>query len=295
MEKLDLQEFFALPVAPRVVAFLDNIPLYGSSSLNHAFNYSMGKVEKLRPVIDQVKELVSRRIIVPCWLNRGVFKIRKFIINEKGGIRSILGFYDPNSKRVYVLLDNQISKWGFAPNNALASLLVHECSHMYADRNPKKFFITFKDELIRFYYNYFNLVFSLGDKNIKEMEDIVTFLFYGIERKVSGTGSLSGPLLKRYYDFLMHSLKKYSDLRDFEERVSRYIAILKIYTKGLDTFLASLSKFTDILGPFKRAYKESFGGIPDSIHIQELFLCSEVIAVASEIKMTKKFYNVFVL
>jgi len=294
-KELDLQEFFALPVAPRVVAILDNMPLYGSHTLNFSFLYSMSKVDKLKPVIDQIKRLVSEKIIIPCWLNRGVLKIRKFIINEKGGIKSILGFYVSDSKQVYILLDNQISKWGFAPNNAMADLLVHECVHMYADRFQNKFFEVFQEDLVNFYYNYFNKVFSLGDKSVKEINDIVRFLFYTVEKKVAN--GFTNSLLKRYNDVLVENLKKYSDLKlpEFNERVSRYILVMKLYSKGLDTFLTSASKFTDVLGPMKGVYKEVFGGIPDTIHIQELFLCSEVMAIASEIKMKKKFYNIFMI
>ena len=287
------QEFFALPVAPRIVARIDGVPLYGSKSLNFMFLLSLGKVQKT-VIKEQLRELVNEQAIIPCWLQKGVLKVRKFIINEKGAIRHIAAFYDPRSKRVYILIDNQINKWGFASNKVLSDLTVHECIHMFADRSPTKFFSIFKANLEKFYYEYFNIIFDLGGKPVKEIDAITRFIFMGIERKVA-SGGLTNSLLKRYHTYLDKNLRKYSNLKgnDFEQRLNDYIAILKYYSKDITIFLSMRSQYTHILGPLQNAYRKTFGGTTDTIPIQELFLCSEVIAVSTEIKMRANVYKAF--
>jgi hypothetical protein len=288
------QEFFALPVAPRIVAKIDGVPLYGSKSLNFMFLMSLGKVQKTKAIKEELRDLVEKQIIVPCWLQRGVLKVRKFIINEKGAIRHIAGFYDPRSKKVYILIDNQINKWGFASNKVLSDLTVHECIHMFADRAPSKFFSIFKDDLKKFYYEYFNIVFDFGDKPVKEMDNITRFMFMGIERKVAGSG-LTNSLLKRYHTYLDKNLRKYSNLKgkEFEKRLNDYIAVLKYYAKDISVFLNIRDKYTQILGPIQQAYRKTFGSTTDTIPIQELFLSSEIIAVSTEIKIRSSIYKAF--
>ena len=288
------REFFALPVAPKIVASIDGAPLYGSKSLNFMFLLSVGKVQKTKPIKDDIRNLINKRILIPCWMQTGVLKIRKFIINEKGAIRHIAAFYDPRSKMIFILIDNQINKWGFASNKVLADLTVHECMHMFADRVPGKYFSTFSGELKDFYYQYFNIVFDFKDKPVKEMDSIVRFLFMGIERKVSGVG-LSNSLLKRYYNYLDSNFRKYSALKekDFNQKLDDYIAVLKHYAKDIALFLSMRNKYTHILSPLQIAYMKVFGGQADTISIQELFLTSEVIAVSSEIKMRPSIYKAF--
>ena len=289
------QEFFALPVAPRIVANVDGVPLYGSKTLNLMFLLSLGKVSKTKPVKEEIKGLVDKGLVIPCWLQRGVLKVRKFIINEKGAVRHIAAFYDPRSKKIFILIDNQINKWGFASNKVLSDLTVHEFIHMFADRDPKKFLSVFEGDLEKFYYSYFNNVFELGDKPVKEMNNIVRFIFMGIERKVASGGGITNSLLKRYHTYLDTNLRKYSSLsgKDFEQRLADYIAVLKYYSKDISIFLNIRDKYTHILGPMKNAYRKAFGGTSDTISIQELFLASEVIAVSSEIDMRSSIYKAF--
>lgn len=287
------QEFFALPVAPKVVARIDGEPLYGSKTLNYMFVKSISKVAMTKPVANEIRKLIDEKVVIPCWMTKGVRKIRKFVINEKGAIRHIAGFYDPNSKKVIILVDNHINKWGFASNKVLAEITIHECIHMFADRNPSKFYSAFKNDLKKFYYAYFNEIFQFGGKPVKEMENIVRFIA-SVEKKVAGVG-LSNSVLKRYYNYLDKHLRKYSGLKgkEFDKRLMDYIAIMKLYSKSVPMFLRARSKYIHILNPIQKAYQATFGGVSDTIPIQELFVVSEVISVSSEIKIRSSIYKMF--
>jgi len=287
------QEFFALPVAPHVVARIDGEPLYGSKTLNFMFLQSISKVSTTKPVADDIRKLIKEKTVIPCWMTKGVRKIRKFVINEKGAIRHIAGFYDPSSKKVIILVDNHINKWGFASNKVLSEITIHECIHMFADKKPTKFYSAFKKELNKFYYAYFNEIFEFGGKPVKEMENIVRFIA-SLEKRVAGVG-LSNALLKRYYNYLNKHLRKYSGLKgkEFDKRLMDYITILKFYSKSVRMFLSARSKYTHILNPLQKAYQSTFGGVSDTIPIQELFVVSEVISVSSEIKIRSSIYKMF--
>jgi len=113
--------------------------------------------------------------------------IRQFIMRKifsPKSSRTVVAIFDPaKTKKIYVLMDNNVNFFTYAANSRLALYTIHELIHMFADKKPASFLNRFKPELISYYKTVWKTIFSLDEKKIndKEIEKIIKFLFRKIE------------------------------------------------------------------------------------------------------------------
>lgn len=281
MDEQHLDELFAPPYGLKEVDNIYGFRVYTSDRIIESFLRSFKKSGRGNPIYKPVESLVRSKKIMPVFQIPGILKFFKHKMFGNPEDKAILGFYHMGIKRVYIMIDNNISIFAHAENDDIASTTIHECQHLFADMNRAKFMSMFKEELIRYYTMAFSRIFSLKQKP-KEIEKIIQFIgtFEG-----EGLNNVEGKLKK--YEQVLMLMKNESTLspEDFDIRVREILLVIKLFTNHFDTFVRAYRNFADVLGPLDRAYKESFSkGNRFTTSYQELISVSEVICVLSEIK-----------
>lgn len=294
----DINEIFALPINLKPIPVFGTMRLFTSDSLKKAYIHAISKNKKTSSVVAPISKLIDNGFIIPCFLTKGIistilFKMfptdrartdEQFFREE---MRNVFGFYDSGSKKIYILISNHINKFGFANNDKLASITVHETIHMVANNKPLKFINYFNNILFDFYHKYFTLVFGLKGNYDKEIQNIILLLFNKFEK----SKTFSNKNIKSYRSLIM-DLKKYSTSEDFDDIVHDLIVTVTLFAKSTSLFIKNMSRYKHIIDPLNLAYKNTFGGIDDgNIPVQELLFPSEVIAIGSEIGNGKDIVN----
>ena len=156
MSETQLQELFAIPINTKVAATLDGMPLYSSTGLKKRYLQAMAKSGRTKPVYSTIAKLVEKDLLIPCFLSKNLYNLAKFKVFAPSGYKAIHGFYATDVKKIFLFIDNTIS-YGFASNNHLARLTIHEGVHMAAKKG--NFINTFKTELIKYYRILFDRMF----------------------------------------------------------------------------------------------------------------------------------------
>jgi uncharacterized LabA/DUF88 family protein len=278
------QEVFILPYGLKEVARLDNSPLYGSDKLNEKFLLALAKQDKTNSSIKTIERLIKKKLIVPCFLEKGLLHHIGWRIFGPAAVKSIAGFFNPGDGRVFILISNDANLFTYVSNEFLANLTCHELSHRAAFEDTNKFYQTFRNELITFYRVMFSEIFKIDEKKLddKTVFSFIKFLFQYIEMSV---GSVSSSALIKYSTMLRMQLQGLSSLKhdDFLITSDDYIQIIGIFLKDINLFFDSIGEFSHILSPIYRAYKKALDvRNASTVCIQELIYPSEVIALLSE-------------
>jgi len=276
----NLNELFAYPVGLYLVTKIDNMPLYSSDRLKRAFIKSIYKSSKLKKVGLKIENLVNGGVIVPAFMNKGIFKLSVFKLFSKDSyIKSAVAFYHSGVKKIYILIDNNINIFGYASNEWISELLTHELMHMSAGHNPMQFFNIFKKAFNMYYGQVLKLIFQLSE--IPDAVDFARFLFMDFEKK----SSVSTNNLNKLYNKLSY-YKNQSSLSEkiFNKYCFDYIYNITLRYKNFNAWYNEHKKWTHILGPLKQAYQVFGNNYKDmsTMVCQELNLPSEVIAMLSE-------------
>ena len=281
MEEQQLDEFFSVPVGLRLVDSIYGFKVYSSDRLVNAFLKAINSSSSGHHVYKQIEALVKSNKIMPVYQVKGVLKFLRHKMFGNPEDKAIMGFYHMGIKRVYIMIDNNISTFGLANNNEIANTTIHECQHLFADMNRRKFMSIFKVELYRYYASAFSRILSLTSIP-KEMDKLITFI-----STFEGGGLMNvRSKLSDYHKHLM-ALKKYSSLpaKEFKEKVDETIEVIQLFTTRFDQFLREYRDYIKVLGPLSRSYIDAFS--KPNLHTtcyQELISVSEVICVLSEIK-----------
>lgn len=278
------QEVFILPTGLKEVARLDDSPLYGSDHLNEKFLKALSKQDKTKGSLNKVESLINKRMLIPCFLDKGILHFIGWRIFGPSSIKSIAGFFNPEDERIFILISNDANIFTYVSNHFLANLTVHELSHRAAFLDANKFYHTFRQELIDFYKHLFCELFKIDKKKLddKIVFNIIKFMFQNIEME---PGQVSSHALILYSQLIRMQLKGLSDLKhdNFLVVADDYIQIIGIFLKDLNGFFNAIDQYEHILVPIYRAYKQSLGiRNASTVCIQELIYPSEVIALLSE-------------
>ena len=281
MNENQLDELFAPPIGLKEVDNIYGFKVYSSDRIVESFLNAIKKSGRGNPVFKPIEKLVRSKKIMPVYQVPGILKFFAHKMFGNPEDKAILGFYHMGIKKVYIMIDNNLSAIAHAKNDDIASTTIHECQHLFADMNRAKFTSMFKEELVRYYTMAFSRIFNLKQKP-RDINKIIAFIgtFEG-----EGLNNVKGKM-KKYEDHLM-MLKKDSALssEEFDKRVRETLLIVRLFTDHFDTFVRAYRRFMQIVGPLDRAYIEAFG--KPNIHTtayQELISISEVICVLSEIK-----------
>lgn len=275
------QELFALPIAPKKVATLQGMDLYSSDSLKDKYINAMYNISKVKPVAKDIERLIHQNKIVPCWINRGIFRLAIFKKLAPYSSQGIAGFFTPKTKQVFILMDNNI-KWGFAKDKWLSSLMLHEMMHMASDKFRNQFIKTFWTELLSYYASMYADIFKTKGYNIvEETKLLIRFLFKNFE-----FGNHSSSTVKKYVDLVNSNFRKKSTMTETEFSIvlADFYNYIKLYFADLNQLFSQLRNYTHIYSGLKKGYTQGLGiSNNESFCSQELFYPSEVIAMQIEL------------
>jgi len=282
----DIQkEIFVMPTGLKVVAKISGMPLYGSDKLNEKYLKALSKSGRTKPYITKLKAFVDKRVIVPCFLTKGIPRFYSWKIFGPSSIKSIAGFYEPiKTKRVYILISNNANMFGHVSNSFLAKLTIHELMHRTASKMKLAFVSSFKSELADFYKELWSQIFSISKRKLKPavVIPIVGFLFKNLELK---TQIITTSDLNKQFIMIRKSLLPLTEMYegDFDRQLASYIEIQQLFIKSIQTFFQLKGDYDHITFPIYNAYKRAFGiKNMSTVCIQELFYPSEVMAIYSE-------------
>lgn len=269
-EQENLNELFKLPIGLQPVAQLDDKILYGSKALRQSFLEAIQGTSVINNS-SIIESLVNEGKIVPCFTTGGLASFFLWKIFAPVHLKSVVGFYSRETKKVYVLLSNNFSFFAYASNDWLAKLVIHECMHMVSHMKSSYFLGDFSDILNKYYKYYFEKV--LCDINEKEITNFIEFIFNDFENKIP-----QGNILKEYKTYIQKISPKAK-----EEKINKLITIIAVYFNHFDKFFSVRGQFSDILYPLYNSYKNALNiKNLSTVCIQELFYPSEVVAIASE-------------
>lgn len=303
----NLIELFAIPIGLKPVIIVDNIPLFGSKSLNEKFIESLPKSKRGKLISKTVKIMIENEKIIPCFADSGIFSYfrRRLSQDTSGGLLRILrnviakkpidhpldytyAFYDNNINKIVILINNHIlEKFSFTASiNSIALALTHEMMHMYAHQNPHKFLNFFRNELNSYYLTYFKEIFKLN--NEKGLENVVESIYRTFFLKNEITSSIYVTNIVRQ----LYKLKPFSSLDNdkFGQICTDYVRIVKLLlTTDTMKFISLVKmKYKYIIVPLYETYKNVFEKIPPKGCAQELIYPSEVICGYSDIILDTK-------
>lgn len=286
MQPIELSEIFAGPSGnTTVAATFFGVDLYTSDKLKRNFVLAMSKAGRAAPAWKGIEKLVKDGTITPVFLTKGILK---FLLKRKPpGLEGDMGW--TVGDKIYIFVDNHANLFGFASNDELAIVTLHELIHLFAIKHPKKFLSIFGKELIEFYKTYYSIYFSVNPKDLKDNEifKIILFMFF----------KLNGPnnnLIMKYHQMLKEAIGPHTTISQelFERNLTNYIILCKLVltyeAQGLYTGVAkAVRTLKDVTAPFRTAYEKVFGirwssQIP--LFYQEIYNPHEAIAIVTFLK-----------
>jgi len=287
------QEIFALPFNTYLVANLDGWKLYSSDALKRRYKESMYKMSRTKNIADDIGRMVDDKKIIPCWINKGIFRLITFKIFAPRGAQSIAGFFTNRENQIYLLIDNNMS-FGFASNNLLASLTVHESMHMACSNQRGSFVSLFREELITYYNTMFEFIFQTKGDISKASQKIISFLFKSFEFPVNPSPA---PLIKKYLRLMDEELRPFSTLsmEKFDQSLKDYIDYIRLYFFHGERFYKSIRDYAHIYQGLRKGYERGLGVKGNtSLMVQEMFYPSEIICIYAELtQRMSKVYRAF--
>jgi hypothetical protein len=290
MSHNNLSELFTIPKGNIEVAgsfYGDKV--YTSDKLKEAYIKSMAQSSKGGPLYKKIKELVDRSVLIPAYKTKSIFKslLKLHPINLLG----IAGAAIPNLKKIYILIETEANLFSFVSNNAVASVTIHEMTHLLAILHEKFFYKTFLPELTDFYHFYFCEVFKCDNEKVnkKDIEKLCEFIY-----KIETNEFKTMKFLKDYQDLIKSTFKEHTYLQPeiFDKRSHDFIVsiytIFKAYSDNNPSLIERITyHFRDIYRPLYLAYKHVFGAnliANNQLAYQELFTPSEIICTLTLVK-----------
>lgn len=282
MDDKYLDELFSLPIGLKVALTIGGSKFYTSEKLKESFVTAFRKSSRGKDIADDIQTMVEKGIVVPCYKYKGLIK---FFVNRMFGNpqdRDIMAMYYIAEKRIIVLIDNNISIFGTASNNELVSTTMHECMHLAAGKNLRKFLAIFTPFLRKFYEDYFTEIFNLKSKP-KDLDKVIGFI--SVIDTPAGRQNINKSLTKYFY-LLKSAFQPYTALDEqmFTRTLTDYIVAIKILNLNFRAFKRVYNKYAHFLNALNRAYKTAFGKRNTITGVyQEMFSVSEVICVVAEL------------
>lgn len=302
-----IHELFALPTGLKQVTSINGIPLYGNQILNDKFIEAIQSTEKGNSVLKTVENLMEQQKIKPCFADSGLISYfgNRLFKNTSSGLlrilRSIftgsfkihpldfcLGLFDSKSDVIVILISNHIPrKFSLtASNDSLTDCLLHELMHMYTKKNPVKASKRFEEELIKYYKNYFQIIFQLKLENEEKINSIVKeyyqYLFSTETSRVISFLTIY-KILEKFREHTKMLSYTFDSVRGQLIQLTRLASI-----HDLQSILAAKAKFKYLVIPLYDSYKISFGKTPLKGCLQELSLPAEVICGYTDVDFSPK-------
>lgn len=277
---MELQELVSMPISLKLETIIDGTKFYSSDSLKQKFIMAFEKSSKGKNVSNEIRSLVQKNLILPCYKSKNLFSFIKKKLSSNVE-KYILGFYHIDEKKVIVLIENSISIIGTAANNDLASTTIHECMHLIAGRNLSKFIQVFIRYLRSYYSEFIKDYFKVENVSQKKIDEMIKYIIR-FERKGFRYANKE---LGNYFR-LIESLFKNDTLleaQDFQSRLTSMIIALKLFIVHMPSLMKNSRQYSMLFTSLNQAYFNAFRKKNDyTTPIQELISVSEIACVFSE-------------
>ena len=283
MDDRYLKELFSLPIGLKVALTVGGSKFFTSEKLKESFVTAFRKSSRGKDIANDIQTMVEKGTIVPCYKHKGLVK---FFMKRMFGSpqdKDIMAMYYIEQKQILILIDNNISIFGTASNNELVSTTMHECMHLAAGKNLRKFLSIFTPFLRKFYGEFFTEIFNLKSLPKKELDKVIGFI--SILDTPAGRANINRSLT-RYFNILETAFKPHTALDEelFMKALTDYIVAIKIINLNFNAFRRVYSKYSHLLNALGRSYKKAFGKSNTITGMyQEMFSVSEVICVVAEL------------
>ena len=269
-----LNELFALPINVKTIE-ISGKQLHTSDTLKEKFIQSIKESDKFN-LLKNIEKLVNDERVVPVFSSKSVmsFFIRKFPWTSSGDITKVFAFYNSETDKVVIMLDNTSNFFGITPNSDMAKLLIHELMHVFIAKNVKAYLKLFGPELNKYYSYTFERIFG-STLSSREVDVMISTLATNYE--------LKDVYFKKLFAFMYKSLKNKTKFKDSELRtiISAYCYTLYLFMSGSPKVYEK--RYFIFENYFSLTYKKVFGvDIGEKACFQELIITSEVIASISD-------------
>jgi hypothetical protein len=279
----NLNELFAPPVGLKLVDVVDGMKLYSSAKMFKKFLLAFEKSSRGKDKVELIDKMMQKGLVVPCFKSKGIFKFLKHKAFGSADSKSIMGLYHLESKRVYVIIDNNSTVFGTSSNDELVSTTLHEIMHLSAGTDMKGYLKIMMPTLREYYSAAFTAIFAL--KSVPNIDNIIYHIAtYEDPRKVNTNKKLS-----EYYHLLFDTFSEYTQLDGtaFKLKLQDYIVSMKIFMVSLTAFVRSYRKWSSMFTELNNAYVSTFGSRNTyTTPFQELVSVSEVACVMAEMRST---------
>ena len=277
-----LNELFAPPIGLEPVYKTNGITFYSNDKLKEKFLLAFEKSSKGENIANEVKKLVEKNTIIPCYKSKNLAMFIKHKLSTNTN-KLIVAFFEIETKKVIILIDNNVTIFGSSSNNELASTTLHECMHLIATTKLSKFIQLFQSKLESYYReffkNYFELKIDDNKKINKYIQYISRFEKYGFTYVNKNLVSLY-KLIESLFSTDTNLSKQ-----DFQIRLTNLIVAVKLFIVSMTTLIKNSNKFAMIFTALNQAYQKSFGEKNNyTMPIQEIVSVSEVSSVFAEMK-----------
>lgn len=285
-----LQEFFAVPVNPQLVAKLDDLKLYSSNILVSKYRSSLANNKATSSSFKFLNRLIDKQLLTPTYLSKGLlsFSFRKIFGND---MNNICAFYAPDVNRIFVLIDNNTT-FGFSSDLYIGRLTIHECMHMACAHGKSKFIKLYYNEFAHFYNIFFHILSnrkpnSQSTKKIAGDIDKYIKIFSDFEIKKK---DLSNNAMKAGYTIIHTILKKLDVATDVNKIIQNsYSKLLQLYVShGVAGIIKALEdpgcKY--LMQSLQKTYPAISNNKVNTLAIQELIFPSEISAIFSELSVS---------
>ena len=280
----NVQELFTLPVNLEPVLYTDGIMVYSSEGLRNKFKEVISGLESTKDIAPYIAKLIENGIIIPCYMNKGILKFLSYKIFSRKEEQGIMGFYHLGQKKVFILIENNITFWGHGNDKIMTLTLLHECMHLLADTKPKTFWTMFSSELNSYYQEFLKEYFQL--KSLPKTDKLVKLLtvFEG-----EGRSKITSRFAQ--YKTIISETREDTTLKEdeYQERIDTYFKVLDMGMNDTSTLINKIyNRDKTVLRIIVSLYKSYHAAFKVTNTVttpfQEMFAPSEVLCVLSELK-----------
>lgn len=282
------EDFGFTPFNLEKVDTIEGKAVYSSPRLKEKYLQAISGQNVLRPVTNNIQNLLQKGIIVPCYTSSNVFGLIKHKLTASPANKQIMGFYAPEKNRIYILFDNRVQFLAWASNEDLSLVTIHELMHYVAKNTKRQFYNIFKGDLIAFYREFYS-EFAGVQLDVRQLE----LMIVGAIKMFEWEKDVTGNTINKY----RHYLDRIVTLMDPEQKklvVDVPLENAALYWNNPNAFMhrARSNKETNrLVFALWRAYERVFDlPKPNTFPIQEILFPSEVISISSE-KPTANHYK----
>lgn len=270
------------PVGLEKVDQIEDVKLYSSQKLVEKIIKAIS--QQIPEVQNSISALIKNQIIMPVFLSKGSISLFVHKAFAEPIDKGILGFFEPEKNRIFIILDNNSNFLSYSSNKRLTEVVIHECMH-YAMQNYKnQTYNQFKEELIIYYSTFFKKYYNLSDAPKKKaIEDYLQYLLKNFELNKKFKNKIN---IDKYEKHLQN-------IANDEDKSYQLIKVLTNYLDDPNNFMRKAQSgnqdIKEVVGNLVITYDKIFEIKPDTLAIQELIFPSEVISILTYNPLKKHF------